>query len=204
MAIVVSAMSKVTDLLLDSLRKAEAGDEADLDATSNALRSAISKPARALLSGDRSGRRAPQVDELIAEFARIANGMMMLGERPPRSVDRGHRDRRAPVSAHLMAAYLESQGVRAQAVNAAEVIATDAVFGNATPLMDRDARTCGERAAAPARPGRAAGRHGIQRIDAGRPPDHAGPRRIGFLGIHPGRRAGRRRSCGSGPTSTAS
>ena len=27
-AIVVSAMSKVTDLLLDSLRKAEAGDEA--------------------------------------------------------------------------------------------------------------------------------------------------------------------------------
>ena len=31
-AIVVSAMSKVTDLLLDSLHKAEAGDEAGLDA----------------------------------------------------------------------------------------------------------------------------------------------------------------------------
>jgi aspartokinase len=30
--VVVSAMSKVTDLLLDSLRKAEAGDQADLDA----------------------------------------------------------------------------------------------------------------------------------------------------------------------------
>ena len=29
--IVVSAMSKVTDLLLDSLRKAEAGDQADLE-----------------------------------------------------------------------------------------------------------------------------------------------------------------------------
>ncbi|MGH9664111.1 MAG: aspartate kinase, partial [Bryobacteraceae bacterium] len=29
---VVSAMSKVTDLLLDSLRKAEANDRADLDA----------------------------------------------------------------------------------------------------------------------------------------------------------------------------
>src|SRR5579863_4291248 len=28
---VVSAMSKVTDLLLDTLRKAEAGDQADLD-----------------------------------------------------------------------------------------------------------------------------------------------------------------------------
>jgi len=30
--VVVSAMSKVTDLLLDSLRKAEAGDQADLNA----------------------------------------------------------------------------------------------------------------------------------------------------------------------------
>ena len=30
-AIVVSAMSKVTDLLLDTMRKAEAGDEAGVD-----------------------------------------------------------------------------------------------------------------------------------------------------------------------------
>src|SRR6516225_8086280 len=32
LVVVVSAMSKITDLLLDTLRKAEAGDEADLDA----------------------------------------------------------------------------------------------------------------------------------------------------------------------------
>ena len=34
---IVSAMSKVTDLLLDSLRKAEAGDQADLDANLKTL-----------------------------------------------------------------------------------------------------------------------------------------------------------------------
>jgi aspartate kinase len=59
----------------------------------------------------------------------------MLGERPLSSVDRaiaiGER-----LSALLMAAYLESQGTRAAAVNAAQIIATDDVFGNATPLMD--------------------------------------------------------------------
>ena len=36
-AIVVSAMSKVTDLLLDAMRRAEAGDEAGLDADLKAL-----------------------------------------------------------------------------------------------------------------------------------------------------------------------
>jgi aspartate kinase len=35
----------------------------------------------------------------------------------------------------MMAAYLSHTGVRARAVNAREVIVTDAVFGNATPLM---------------------------------------------------------------------
>src|SRR5262249_3898626 len=72
---------------------------------------------------------------LISEFSRIAKGMLMLGERPLSSVDRavaiGER-----LSALLIAAYFESQGIRATAVNAASVIATDDVFGNATPLMD--------------------------------------------------------------------
>ena len=45
----------------------------------------------------------------MGEFARIARGILMLGERPLASVDRavaiGER-----LSALLMAAYLESQG----------------------------------------------------------------------------------------------
>jgi aspartate kinase len=39
------------------------------------------------------------------------------------------------LSAILMAAFLCEQGIRAKAVNAWDVIVTDAVFGNATPLM---------------------------------------------------------------------
>src|SRR6202011_5767968 len=77
-----------------------------------------------------------RVHTLISEFSRIAKGMMMLGERPPRSIDEaiatGER-----LSAFLLAEYLESKGVLVAAVNAADVIATDAVFGNATPLMEQ-------------------------------------------------------------------
>ncbi len=134
--VVVSAMSKVTDLLLDSLRKAEAGDQADLDANLEKLSARHLECCRGLLPKEKQEEATAGVERLIAEFARIAKGVMMLGERPPRSVDEavavGER-----LSAYLMAFHMESEGVPSVAVNAAEVIATDAVFGNATPLMEQ-------------------------------------------------------------------
>jgi bifunctional aspartokinase / homoserine dehydrogenase 1 len=135
-AIVVSAMSKVTDLLLDTMRKAEAGDAAGVDSNLVQLITKHETCCRELLpAGDIQDRALTGVRALIQEFARIVKGMMMLGERPLMSVDRavaiGER-----LSALMMAAYLSSAGTLAADVNAAEVVATDAVFGNATPLMD--------------------------------------------------------------------
>jgi len=134
-AIVVSAMSKVTDLLLDTLKRAEAGDTEGLEGnletlTSRHLECAAGLLPAALQDGARTG-----IEALTAEFARIARGMLLLGERPPKSVDQaiaiGER-----LSAFLIAEYLNSEGIAAVAVNAASVIATDAVFGNATPIME--------------------------------------------------------------------
>jgi len=133
--VVVSAMSKVTDLLLDSLRKAEAGDQADLDANLEKLSARHRECCRGLLPKEKQEEAIAGLERLIVDFARIAKGVMMLGERPPRSVDEavavGER-----LSAYLMALHMEAEGIPAVAVNAAEVIATDAVFGNATPLME--------------------------------------------------------------------
>ncbi len=132
---IVSAMSKVTDLLIDSLKKAEKGDQGGLEENLKVLAARHQDTARALLPAEAQEAALHQVNELIGEFERIARGMLMLGERPPRSVDQaiaiGER-----LSAHLLASYLESRGIRAQAVNAATVIATDDVFGNASPLME--------------------------------------------------------------------
>jgi aspartate kinase len=132
---VVSAMTRITDLLLDSMRHAEGGDSAGLTRNLDTLRQRHRDTCNELL--DDAGR-APVlagIDALIADFERIAHGMLMLGERPPRSVDEavaiGER-----LSALLISAYLEQQGTPAKAVNAAELIVTDAVFGNATPVMD--------------------------------------------------------------------
>ena len=85
--IVVSAMSKITDLLLDSLRKAEAGDTADLDANLKTLNARHFECCRELLPASRHDAALAGVHALISEFSRIAKGCMMLGERPPRSID---------------------------------------------------------------------------------------------------------------------
>lgn len=134
-AIVVSAMSKVTDLLLDTLRKAEAGDSAALEANLAQLEQRHVITCCELLPTDRQPAALSQLHSIIGDFRRIAQGVQMLGERPPRSVDEavavGER-----LSALLMAAHLEAVGIPAKAINAASVVVTDAVFGNATPLMD--------------------------------------------------------------------
>jgi aspartate kinase len=132
---VVSAMAGVTDLLLNTLRHAEGGDEAGMSANLEQLGKRHLDTCAELLEGERRERATAGVGELIADFRRLAHGMLMLGDRPPRSVDEavaiGER-----LSALLTSEYLESQGVAARAINGSDVIVTDAVFGNATPIME--------------------------------------------------------------------
>lgn len=133
--VVVSAMSKVTDLLLETLRHAESGDRAKVEANLDALEERHATTARELLPTARAETVIAGIRSLIQEVDRIARGIEMLGERPPRAVDEaisvGER-----LSALLIASYLEEIGTPATSVNARDVIVTDAVFGNATPILD--------------------------------------------------------------------
>ena len=133
--IVVSAMSKVTDLLLDSMRRAEAGDRTGLEGNISRLRERHLEACRDLLPAERQAAAEESILTLLAEFERITGGMLMLSELPPRSVDEavaiGER-----LSALLIAEFLNGEGTGAVAVNAAEVVVTDSVFGNASPLME--------------------------------------------------------------------
>ncbi len=136
-AIVVSAMSKITDLLLDTMRHAEGGDRSGMDLNLATLRKRHEDACKELLPETAQPAMHERLEVLISEFQRIAEGMLLLGDRPIRSVDEavaiGER-----LSSHLVAAYLDSTaGIRAQAVNGADVIVTDSVFGNATPLLDQ-------------------------------------------------------------------
>ena len=137
---VVSAMSGVTDLLLGALRHAEGDDEAGIESSIRSLTERHEKTCHELLrEPTRCDRAMAGIGELIADFHRIAHGMLMLGDRPPKSVDEaisiGER-----LSALMTAEYLEASGIPARAINARDVIVTDAVFGNATPIMEATRR----------------------------------------------------------------
>jgi aspartate kinase len=136
--IVVSAMSGVTDLLIETTKHAEASDRAGLEANVRKLEERHNQVCRELLPRAAQKPVLAGIRELVGEFRRIVQGMLMLTDRPPRSVDEaiaiGER-----LSALTIAACLNSQGTKAEAVNAAELIVTDAVFGSASPLMEQTA-----------------------------------------------------------------
>src|SRR5215471_6198564 len=134
-AIVVSAMSKVTDLLLDTMRHAEAGDRNGLENDLALLRKRHEEACRELLPMADQGPVLAKLHDVIDEFERIASGMALLGERPPRSVDEAVAAGEW-LSVILVSEYLRSSGTPSAAVNARSVVVTDAVFGNASPLMD--------------------------------------------------------------------
>src|ERR1035438_9374279 len=84
---VVSAMSKITDLLLDTTRHAEGGDQAGIDNNLRQLEARHFEAAAGLVPPPEQARVHGKIDEIVAEFRRIVNGIQMLGHRPPRTVD---------------------------------------------------------------------------------------------------------------------
>ncbi|HYP14321.1 MAG TPA: aspartate kinase [Bryobacteraceae bacterium] len=135
LVVAVSAMSKVTDMLLDTLSAAERGASAEVETNIKRLEERHQETCRLLLTTPSCSQAICEVGILVGEFQRIAHGMMMLGERPPKSVDEaiatGER-----LSAMMLAAYLNCIGVKSAAINAAELIVTDDEFGNANPLLE--------------------------------------------------------------------
>src|SRR5579871_6284767 len=77
-AIVVSAMSKITDLLLDTMRHAEAGDHAGIETNLAALRARHEDACRGLLPEHLHAKVLAELHALVREFERIVNGMAML------------------------------------------------------------------------------------------------------------------------------
>jgi aspartate kinase len=132
-AIVVSAMSGVTDALLHAAHAAEAGDTHLPEATAVKLRE---KHYAALddLAPGANGVKA-RIAAHLDEYTALCHAIHILGEATPRALDAiaalGER-----MSAPLVAAALAHAGVPAQPVDAAEVVVTDAVHQAASPDME--------------------------------------------------------------------
>src|SRR5258708_497572 len=133
---VVSAMSGVTNRLIEAARKAQTGDTGEAAAIVDALRQQHEAALTSLVQ--RADERAAirlRLEEVLAEGRRLCEGTSLLRELTPRTLDAisslGER-----LSAPLVAAAVRELGLPSEAIEATELIVTDAFHGGAEPQME--------------------------------------------------------------------
>jgi bifunctional aspartokinase / homoserine dehydrogenase 1 len=141
--VAVSAMSKVTDMLLETMYRAERGDENGVRENLTRLADRHAETCASTIHPERQEETTEAITALLARFERIVNGMMMLRERPPRALDEALTIGEL-LSATMLVQMLEGQGQHAALVPGYDVIVTDPVHGNATPRMELTSFKCKE------------------------------------------------------------
>ena len=139
---VVSAMSGVTNKLIEAATKAENGDAGESPAIFEGLRKQHEAALKALIQPEeRRVRIAAQMKEIFAEGERLCQGTALLRELTPRTLDAisslGER-----LSAPMVAGALQELGVRSEAVEATDLIVTDPYHGGADPIIEKTRGKC--------------------------------------------------------------
>lgn len=140
--VVLSAMSGVTDALIGAAQAAAAGDEGPYrDERSQLLVKHQVVAGQLIEDGVERAALGRLFDNRLREFERLCRSIAVLGELTQRGLDvvSGMGER---LSAPLLAAVMRAKGVKAQFVDASELIITDANFGNANPLMATTVTRC--------------------------------------------------------------
>ena len=133
--VVLSAMSTVTDTLLQAARLASSGDERGMQEKLHYLREKHFRTIEELLSGQERDSVAKAAEELLTEFQNLCAGMALLRDLPLRAMDIGLSVGER-LSSMIVASYLRGQGVSAQAVDSSSCIVTDNTFGDAHALPE--------------------------------------------------------------------
>jgi aspartate kinase len=142
--VVVSAMSKVTDALIDAARKAAAGNKWGYLSTAENLRDRHNDAVQQLVpEGEDRDRTLAEIHGLIDDFSNVCSAINILGELTPRMLDAivsfGER-----LSSRVIAAALRAHGVQAQQYDAGQFVITDDIYQSANPLWPQTERNIRE------------------------------------------------------------
>ncbi len=131
-AVVVSAMAKVTDLLLSAASAAGRGDKAGALAIGARLRHRHIDTSTALLEPERFNRLQVTLHQEFDALDDLLRGIAAVGELTPRTNDLvlsfGER-----LSSRIIAEAFEQHGLQGAHVDARSCIVTDASYGKAVP-----------------------------------------------------------------------
>jgi aspartate kinase len=133
--VVTSALPKVTDLLLDTARRAEARDGEYEDCVEQIHAQHVELATAAMHDAATQRRLLEKLEELFQELRTYYTAVASLEELTPRTLDAiaaiGER-----LSAKLVLAALVQEGLRAQVVDARQVVITDESFCGASPIVE--------------------------------------------------------------------
>jgi len=143
--VVVSAMSGVTNQLIEAAMHAEAGEHSPVVTILEGIRQQHETAIGTLIRSDEQRRRIKgRVEDLLGEGDRLCQGASLLRELTLRSRDTisslGER-----LSAPIIAGALAEQGIAGEAIEATELVVTDSCHGAADPYMDVTRERCQSR-----------------------------------------------------------
>ena len=130
---ITSAMSGVTNLLLDSAALASQGRVDSLPSAESTLREKHFAAADALIKDEKLREATKQeINTLILSLVDLCKAIAILGEASPRTMDAvasiGER-----MCVRLLGAVLESAGINSKAIESTEFVVTNAHFQHAHP-----------------------------------------------------------------------
>ncbi len=141
--VVVSAMSKVTDLLLSILNCARLGKRKETEDGLQQLRARHEQALNELCRGESLQSVTAEVQATLDRIQEFCSALLLLGSATPQVMDMvlplGEQ-----ISARMFAACLDALGAKGVFIDSARVLATDDKFGDATPDMDATRRQCAE------------------------------------------------------------
>jgi aspartate kinase len=139
--VVVSAVSGVTNTLLEGVEHAAAGRDPDVQGILAKLRAIHQQVATAIEDPDDRAAALAEIEGVLDALGRFYVAIGAMGEPVPALVDRvaacGEK-----CSAPIVAATLRGLGVPAVSVSAEQCIVTNGVFGNADPIMEPTRIAC--------------------------------------------------------------
>lgn len=143
--VVTSAMSGVTDILINAAKAAAAGDRRPYREARDELMAKHQMVAGQLVTdGVERAALGRLFESRLAAFERLCRSVEVLGELTARGLDviSGTGER---LAAPLLAAVLRAHGVAAEWVDASEIIVTTNAFGSADPIMEPTTRHAASR-----------------------------------------------------------
>jgi bifunctional aspartokinase / homoserine dehydrogenase 1 len=136
LVVVVSAMSGVTNRLIEAANRAQANDREPVSRAFELLREQhVEALATLVASPDRRAVLNQSMQGIFTKGERLCEGTLLLRELTARTLD-SISSLGEQLSAPLLAGTLEEMGVRSEAVDGTELILTDAYHGAASPLME--------------------------------------------------------------------